>query len=282
MSIEQKIFKKGSTTYYFSSLFFPEPMKSDVFKLYSFVRVADNYVDELPHQPKKLHALQKDLRLALRNPAFDTTPHANDNIDTRVVKNMADVARRYAFETAWIDDFFAAMNADITPQPYRSIKNTLQYVHGSAEVIGLMMARIMGLPPAAANAAAMQGRAMQFINFIRDIAEDNALGRQYLPRADLQKCGLADLTKKTAVKNPDAFAKLIRLELDRYNAWQTEAAKGFTYIPRRYRIPLRVAVDMYNWTGRQIAKDPLGVFDKKIKPRKQRVLLRALWRMIYA
>jgi hypothetical protein len=39
---------------------------------------------------------------------------------------------------------------------------------------------------------------------------------------------------------------------------------------------------MYNWTAEQIAKDPLSVYDKKIKPSKFRVLRQGLKRSIYA
>ncbi len=58
-SIEKDIFQKGSTTYYWSSKFFPAAVRDDVFKLYSFVRVADDYVDQLPPQAAKFHALRK-------------------------------------------------------------------------------------------------------------------------------------------------------------------------------------------------------------------------------
>jgi len=282
MSVEQRIFKQGSTTYYFSSKFFPEPIKSDVFKLYSFVRVADDYVDEQPAQPQKLRALERAWRQAWADPAFNTTIKSRDSIDKRVVKNMVDVARRYDFDVQWIDDFFVSMKADIQPHPYETIEETLIYIHGSAEVIGLMMARIMGLPEAAMEAAAMQGRAMQFINFIRDITEDNALGRTYIPQEDLQLFGLRDLSAESAKAHPKAFRALIRFELKRYKRWQNEARRGFRYIPRRYRIPLRTAVDMYNWTGRHITHDPLVVFKRKVKPTKEHVIARALLRMMYA
>lgn len=282
MNVEQKIFKKGSTTYYFSSLFFPEPMKTDVFKLYSFVRVADNYVDELPAQPQKLLALEAAFDRAIGDPMYDTTPNDHDNVDQRIIKNIVDVTRRYDFDASWVKEFFAAMKADIDPKPYETLDDVLGYVRGSAEVIGLMMARIMHLPQEAAHAAAMQGRAMQFINFIRDVTEDIELKRQYIPMEDLRAFGLADLSAQTAQRNPEAFSALIRFELKRYESWQREADQGFRHIPRRYRIPLRTAVDMYNWTGRQIAGGPMIVFERQVKPTKQRVLAQAFWRILYA
>jgi phytoene synthase len=145
-----------------------------------------------------------------------------------------------------------------------------------------MMARIMGLSDAALQAAARQGRAMQYINFIRDIAEDNALGRLYLPADEIAAAGLADLSEAQAKAHPEAFAALMRTQIERYDGWQAEATAGFRYIPRRYRIAIRTAVDMYNWTSRCIAADPLIVFSRKVKPKKWRVLLTAAKRCVYA
>ncbi|WP_276308956.1 phytoene/squalene synthase family protein [Sphaerochaeta halotolerans] len=115
----------------------------------------------------------------------------------------------------------------------------------------------------------MLGRAMQYINFIRDIAEDNGLGRRYLPLLDTP---LEALSEKEAKKNPEAFSAFIRREIERYQGWQKEAAKGYSYIPRRYRIPIMTATDMYCWTASQIAKDPFIVFESQVKPPKFRIL----------
>ena len=117
---------------------------------------------------------------------------------------------------------------------------------------------------------------MQFINFLRDIDEDNLLSRCYFPTEDLKKFGLQHLTEANAQLRPAAFSDFMLFELGRYQLWQAEADKGFKYIPRRLRIPLQTAVDMYNWTGRVIAEDPHVVFKDKIKPRKRRVLSRAI------
>ena len=159
--VEASIFRRGSTTYYFSSRFFPEPVRTHVFQLYSFVRVADNYVDELPAQPEKLLALEERWRAAEATPRFDTVVTPDDDVDTRVIKNLMNVSGRYGFEPDWIEAFFAAMKADIHPIPFATITDTLGYVYGSAEVIGLMMAKVMGLPTEALPAEALQGRAMQ-------------------------------------------------------------------------------------------------------------------------
>ncbi len=276
-SIEQQIFQKGSTTYYFSSQFFPSKIREDVFKLYSFVRVVDDYVDTIPARGEEFRKLRQAWDQAKNDSSFDTKPALSDNIDVRVIKNIVHVMRKYHYDQAWVESFLESMQADIDNKTYSTIEDTIWYMYGSAEVIGLMMARIMGLEDKALEAAKLQGRAMQFINFLRDIAEDNALGRCYFPSDDLKKFELSDLSEATVSSNQQAFKDFMQFELERYNQWQTEADLGFKYIPRRLRIPLQTAVDMYNWTGRVIAVDPMVIFTRKIKPRKRRVLARGIY-----
>lgn len=272
MEEEQKIFKKGSTTYYLTSRFFPKKIRDDVFRLYSFVRTADDYVDSKDAEPKKLLALEQSYEAAVSDHTFDATAHKWDDVDTRVIKHIVRLQHKYKFEQTWVDDFFAAMKKDINPKPMKTLDDALAYVHGSAEVIGLMMAKIMKLPEDAYEAAKAQGRAMQWINFVRDIDEDNKLGRCYFPTSELKKYGLKDLTKETAEDNPEKFKKFVHAQINRYEKWQHEAAKGLHSIPERYRVPVTTAIDMYNWTARKIAANPMIIFEKKVKPRKRRVI----------
>lgn len=272
MDEEQKIFKKGSTTYYFSSRFFPKRVRDDVYRLYSFVRVADDYVDDDKPQPKKLLDLEKSYKTARKDSTFDATAHKWDDIDTRVIKHIVRLQHKFKFEDSWIEAFFASMKMDIEPKKFKTLDNVLEYVHGSAETVGLMMAKVLKLPEDAYEFAKAQGRAMQWINFIRDIDEDNKKGRLYFPESELKKFGLKDLSRETAKENPEKFKKFIQFQLDRYHKWQAEADKGVGYIPERLQVPVNTAVDMYNWTARKIAANPMIVFDKKIKPHKRRVI----------
>jgi phytoene synthase len=123
---------------------------------------------------------------------------------------------------------------------------------------------------------------MQYINFIRDVDEDVELGRCYFPQSELVKYGLVELTYKCAYTHPATYREFIEAQLAYYNQWQTEAIKGFKYIPYGQRIALRTAVDMYNWTANKLAQDPFIVFDKKVKPSKYRVVARAIVRSLHA
>lgn len=264
MELEQDIFKKGSTTYYWSSKFFPAQVRPAVFRLYSFVRVVDDYVDQVPPDEAAFELIENAWHQEIDLPA--------GTVASRVLNNMRAVSQHYGVQRAWVDDFLQSMRWDVEGRQYERLEDSLEYVYGSAEVIGLSMAAILELPPAATAAAKLQGRAMQWINFCRDIQEDLDLGRCYFPTADLRRHELVDLHESTTRKQPAHFRAFMTEQLDRYDSWQQAANKGYQYIPRRFRIPVQTARDMYNWTADQIRQDPFVVYERKVKPTKSRVV----------
>jgi phytoene synthase len=249
--IEEDIFNKGSTTYYWSSKFFPKNVREDVFKLYSFVRVVDDYVDVVPSNVKEFKSVKNIYLKSIDSDNFEVIVSKNDDINTRVVKNIIYVSRKYNFEKSWVMAFLDSMEMDLNQRKYKKLDEVLEYIYGSAEVIGLMMAKIMALPEKSLRYAQMQGRAMQWINFLRDINEDIELGRVYIPEEDLMKFGFAVLDKKSIISDQAAFCDLVKYELERYETWQKEAYDGYVYIPKRLRLPLQTATDMYNWTAKK-------------------------------
>ncbi len=134
------------------------------------------------------------------------------------------------------------------------------------------MARILDLHEYSFTAARNLGRAMQFINFIRDISEDLVLGIVYFSQEDLEDFKLPSLELKDTKERPKEFKGFIQKQLDTYFEWQRKAEEGFAYIPKRYLIPIKTASDMYNWTGRTINKDPFIVYKKKVKPSISRIV----------
>ena len=270
--VQARVFKAGSTTYFNSSLFFPPAMRAEVFALYGFVRVADNFVDAIPQEAEAFRRF-----VARYRAAWAGTP-----ADEAIIDDFVALAWQLEFDPAWTDAFLASMEADLSKRFYRTETEMLEYVYGSAEVIGLYMAKIMRVPAEAQFAAQRLGRAMQVINFIRDAAEDAGLGRRYLP---LERDGVRLLdvpddwlpSREWAQAHPAEWTAFLRGHLERYAAWQAEAEAGYRFIPRRPRTAVRTAGDMYNWTARRIAADPFVVFERQVKPKKGRILLQALW-----
>ena len=262
--IHRRTFKQGSRTYFNSSLFFPRSVRRDVFALYGFVRVADNFVDSVPQDSDGFYRFKDAYRRALKQ----------GPIGDPIVDAFVELGGRKKFDPAWTEAFLHSMELDLSKKEYNRLEETLEYIYGSAEVIGLYMARVMDLAPESLPHAERLGRSMQYINFIRDIDEDRTLGRRYLP---LEGTPLQSLDPEYVSSHQGQFSEFLRHHLDKYRVWQREAEEGFRYIPRRYLIPIKTASDMYNWTARTIEANPMVVFQRKVKPSKGRI-----WRTVLA
>lgn len=256
------IFKKGSTTFFYSSLFFPNDVRKNVFDLYAFVRVVDDFVD-VEHSPQKFYEFKNNFYSAL-----ESRESKNE-----IISNVLRLINEEGLERAWFDSFFDSMEMDLNSTKYETIFDLEKYIYGSAEVIGLMMAKLMKLPYESFFYAQQLGKAYQLINFIRDIYEDLSFDRIYIPQEDLNKFNL-DL--KTVDLFSENFKNLIKFEVQRYRHWHEKAKKGFYYIPKNYLIPIRTSSDMFDYTADIIEKNPSIIFQKKVKPSSSKVIYAVL------
>lgn len=258
----KSIFIKGSRTYFYSSIFFPKWLRHQVFTLYAFVRVADDFVDKVKPNTAGYYALKKAYQQAL----------AGNLVANSIAADFADLVSEANLNHDWIEAFFTSMEMDLSLARYETSKDLYKYIYGSAEVIGLMMAKLMDLPEKSYHSAQMLGRAMQFINMIRDLDEDNKLHRVYFPKNTIDRYNLNSLEFNSIKKQLPQFKRFIRDQISLYRQWQQEAELGFRYIPRRFLIPIKTASEMYKWTARVIYEDPMIIFSKKVKPKKRQIL----------
>lgn len=193
-----------------------------------------------------------------------------------IVDNFAEMVKRNGIRIEWAEDFLSAMESDLHKKSYMNMQETISYMYGSAEVIGLMMAKILKLTEESFEYARLLGRSMQYINFIRDIAEDLQFERIYLPMDELRKHGLNTLQFDEISSKYAHFKKFVEDQLGYYRQWMKSAREGFKYIPHRYRVPVAAASDMYDWTAKRIEKHPDIVYKKKIKPSRTRIIISIL------
>jgi 15-cis-phytoene synthase len=272
MSIHfERVFKRSSTTYYYSSLFFPKETKKDVFALYAYVRTADDFVDSIPQDIEGFMQYKKETIDAIRG----------ENANNSIISAFIELSARRSFRSEWIISFLSAMESDITKKEFATYNELEEYVHGSAEVIGLMMCAIMGVREEYHDGARKLGASMQLINFIRDIEEDNSMGRTYIPEESYSKHGLKSLRIEEAQRNKEGFSNAIRKEIISYRLLRSEAHKSLKGIRYRQRVPIKTASDLYNWTANVIYSNPMIVYERKVKPTKARVTMYIIKNAIY-
>ncbi len=272
-STSYEIFKKGSTTFFTASLFFPKQEKKAVFELYAFVRIFDDFVDCVPPQESEY--------FSLKNTYIQALSGQNGNSSSEVVTNFIVLQKKYGFDQSWVDAFFESMEADLTKKTYATLLETEKYIYGSAEVIGLMMAKIMKLSPESYPFAQLLGKSFQYMNMIRDVADDLALGRTYLPQSEYEKFGLREISKAEAFAKSESFNEFIRSQIELYSVWRDQARQGFDYIPSKYLVPIKIALDLFDDTIETIRQNPLIVFEKKIKPSKAKIAITTIKQIIF-
>ena len=181
-------------TYFLATSLLPPDRRPAIHALYGFARFADEIVDDLgdqrpwPVRAAQLDALQAQLRAGLGGDAC-TEP---------VLVALLDTVARYDLAPALFTEFMASMRMDAVGSDtevaeYADRAQLMTYVHGSAAVIGLQVLPVLGTVTGAARAApyaAALGVAFQLTNFLRDIGEDLARGRVYLPADELAAFGV--------------------------------------------------------------------------------------------
>lgn len=257
-----RIFRHGSRTYFWSSLFFPREVREDVFVLYSFVRKADDLVDVIPQRVGEFEAFKDSYHAAMEGAESGDV----------VIDSFVSLMERRQMDREWTDAFLQSMEMDLHRSSYETLAELDTYLYGSSEVIGLFMAKVLDLDPVSYPHARYLGKAMQYVNFIRDVAEDLSLSRSYFPQEELRAHGLSSLRPEEVAARPTEFKAFMHSQIDRYWEWQRVAEKGFRYIPKRSLIPIATASEMYKWTSRRIRTDPFIVYRQKVKPSIPRVV----------
>jgi len=290
-----KTFKNASKTYFYSSIFFTKEVKKDVFDFYAFVRLTDDFVDQISQDYigyylfkytfyQKLNRInyQKiDSNFNLNHikipseylsevkKSFDENKINNNHLV--VIEQFVNVMIKRNIQLGWVESFFTSMQMDIVnkkgeSKKYLKMNDTLEYIYGSAEVIGLIMAKILNLPEQSYLSAKYLGRAMQYANFIRDIDEDTKLNRCYFSAQELKKHNLSSLAYNDTFEFKKNFKNFVLDQINYYEQWQNQAEQGYKYINKRHLIPVKTAGDMYKYTIKTIKKDPLIIYSKKVKP----------------
>ncbi|MGB3696782.1 MAG: phytoene/squalene synthase family protein [Gordonia sp. (in: high G+C Gram-positive bacteria)] len=280
--LAQHVTRAAGRTYYLASRLLPAAGRRGVFALYAYARMADDVVDE-PGTPAvqsaRLDVLEAGLSAALAGAA----PPAVDPDTADVLAALADTVHRFGIPTDTFAAFGRSMRMDLPGDPsfrnrYASFEELAEYTYGSAAVIGLQLLPILGADvgdEATAAGAALLGEAFQLTNFLRDVGEDAARDRIYLPADHLAAFGvdeqalMADAARRRAGEPlRHAVAHLIAVNRDQYR--RTSAA--IDALPRRTRPAISAAARSYSAILTEIERLDHDVFARRaVVPRRRRL-----------
>jgi phytoene synthase len=265
----RRVQKAHSRTYYFSTSLFPERVRPHVHALYAFMRYADEIVDNpgattLEEQLAGLTVFEEETLAAVNG----------EPVSNPVLRAFANTVLLRGIGPDLIRAFMRSMKMDTSVFRYQTYGDLEEYTYGSAAVVGLMMCRVVGATDEAANPhAEALGVAMQLSNFLRDVREDWARGRIYVPLEDLERFGYAEEELGRGILD-ERFIELMRFEVSRARRLYRVADEGMRYIPRGHRYPVLVARRLYAGILDRIEAQGYDVFSRRAEtslPHKLRV-----------
>jgi phytoene synthase len=268
-------------TYYLATLLLPPAKRPFVHALYGFARYADEIVDDLAStlsDAQKAEALEKWGSSVI---ADIKSGKSHDHIGAALV----DTVKRFDIPISYFEAFLKSMQMDLTITQYQSYEDLMEYVYGSAAVIGLQMLPILGtLSDEAYVAAEKLGVAFQLANFIRDVGEDLDRGRVYLPLQELARHGVTRQMLEARSLTPEIKSAL-KEQIARVRQLQAEASSGIKLLSPESRACIEAASELYCGIVDEVEKIDYEIFKKRAKTstwRRVKVALPAYLRAIKA
>jgi len=248
-------------TYYLATLLLPKAKRPFVHALYGFARYADEIVDDLAST-----LTDAEKAVALKTWGDEvlsglTSGESNDQVGRALI----DTVNRFAIPHEHFVAFLHSMTMDLTITEYANYEALMEYVYGSAAVIGLEMVPILGaLSPAAYAPAEKLGVAFQLANFIRDVGEDLDRGRVYLPQDELAQFGVDREMLEARKLTPEIVAAL-KFQIERVRQLQREAAPGILQLEAVSRPCIEAASELYCGIVDEVEAIGYDIFNKRAK-----------------
>jgi phytoene synthase len=203
----QRLARRAASSFYLAFWLLPRAKRRAMCALYAFLRRTDDLVDRIAPL-----AARRDALAAWR----DSLRRALTGVyDEPMWPAVHDTVRRYAIPHDYLWSAIEGVEMDLDRRAYGTFAELESYLDRVASVVGLACLHIWGADlPAAVEPARRCGHAYQLTNILRDLHNDLAAGRSYLPQEDLDRFGCSLDLLRSGQPHP-CVAELVRFEVAR-------------------------------------------------------------------
>ncbi|MBF6593322.1 MAG: phytoene/squalene synthase family protein [Thermaceae bacterium] len=212
------IIRQHSATFYYGSLLFRGEARKGAWAVYGACRVGDDAVDESDDTLRDL-----DYWWAGIERAYDGTA------ESEWEAGLTWALERWPIPQQAFADMHQGFLADLHPVRLETLAELYTYCYRVAGTVGLMIAPIGGAGPEGHQAAIKLGQAMQLTNCLRDVGEDLALGRIYIPAELMHKHGVGLEDLRQGQVTPQYIALMRELAREARKLYR-EGLKGLKYL----------------------------------------------------
>lgn len=254
----QRVTRRHAKSFYFSAQFLPRRKRQAIYAIYALCRHVDDAVDEAGVRS------EEEARLAVERWRRDLDAvYQGREVHNPVLIAWRDMLRRYNVRQELPLELMRGVLMDTYLRRYETWDELRLYCYRVASVVGLMSSEIFGYQkPETLEYAEALGLGMQLTNILRDLREDAALGRIYLPQEDLHRFGYAEDDLTRGVVN-DALRALLKFEIQRARNFYAAAEKGIPLLERDTRFTVLLAARLYGSILNQIEQLDYDVFSTR-------------------
>lgn len=258
------IIEQGSKSFAAAAKLFDAETRANAFMLYAWCRHCDDQIDgqELGFGQK---SPAPEAQLTILNHLTRQTEDAMAGRETedpvfaafqRVYRDCS-IPRRYPLE------LLQGFAMDVEQQEYLTLDDTLRYSYHVAGVVGAMMAAIMGVEGQSTIQRAVDlGIAFQLTNISRDVMEDAADGRVYLPRQWLEEAN-APASAADFPGEELALSRVVARLLDEADRYYDSAVHGIAQLPFRCAWAIAAARKVYGQIGLQVRRQGANAWQQR-------------------
>lgn len=254
----------GSKSFATASKLFDSRTRRSTLMLYAWCRHCDDVIDgqSLGFADPQAPAATAETRL-VQLQTLTRRACAGEPMTDPAFIAFQQVALRHAIPQQQAFDHLEGFAMDVRGAHYETLEDTLRYSYHVAGVVGLMMARVMGVrDEAVLDRACDLGLAFQLTNIARDIVEDARAGRCYLPARWLAEEGLnrdnfADLSRRAAL------ARVAARLVDAAEPYYASAQSGLSGLPLRSAWAIATARGVYRAIGVKVRDAGVHAWDRR-------------------
>jgi len=268
----RKITMQHAKTFYFASIFLARSKREACYAVYAFCRYVDDLVDCAAASGRMDDQAVKSAVDRWRR-ALDAADTGTDGAQLDVVA-WADTMARYRIGRELPELLIEGVMSDLRPcVRYRTFEELYDYCYKVASVVGLMTSEIFGYcNRTALDYAVDLGIAMQLTNILRDVGEDLANDRIYLPADELARYGV-DEEELRSGRATSAVCDLLRFQIDRARDFYNRADCGIPMLERDSRLTVSLMSTNYRRILDAIEQNRYDVFTRRARVPLHRKLL---------
>jgi 15-cis-phytoene synthase len=259
-----EVTRRSSSNFYYAFMLLSAERRRALYAVYAFCRFVDDIADDgaVAQPAVLLERWREELRKVF-----------SGAVERPVSRALADNVRRFNIPQRYFEEVIDGVEMDLTRKRYATFAKLSLYCRRVASAVGLICIEIFGYRnPATRVYAERLGLAFQLTNILRDVREDAARDRIYLPLEDLARFGVSEQEILQSAYTP-GFNQLMEFEAARARQFYQEAAAALAPEDKSAMVAAEGMRLIYSALLERISRSGYRVFDRRLSVSAPRKLL---------